>query len=145
VDETLRKPALDVQDIDSRDRARRSPIARALSRLGFFPAEWSGRPARVVRDDHSRDGIRTSSQPFRQSASRDKRASNDRPTPRMSLVEIGRQPARAAQRAALRDALALVDRIPAAGARLRQANYRTPLQKLREAERARRSGSGPIA
>jgi len=63
----------------------------------------------------------------------------------MSLVEIGRQPARAAQRAALRDALALVDRIPAAGARLRQANYRTPLQKLREAERARRSGSGPIA
>jgi len=71
--------------------------------------------------------------------------SKGRPTPRLSPVEIGRQPGRAAEQAALCDALELVGGIHAAAARLRQASYRTPMQKRREEERARHSGFGALA
>jgi len=132
-------------------RAVRPP--RCLQR---FPGGWFERAARMLRERlrHVRSAAsRPPSErrkempglvaPFRNGDALN--VSKGRPTPRLSPVEIGRQPGRAAEQAALRDALELVGGIHAAAARLRQASYRTPMQKRREEERARHSGFGALA
>jgi hypothetical protein len=128
-----------------------------LTRFQFFPAEWFARTFRENLRKVSSTTSRATSERrhafpnlaahFRNGDVRQAalNAPKDRPTPRLSVAEIGRRPGRAAEQAALRDALELVGGIHAAAARLRQASYRTPLSKFREDERARRSGFGALA
>ena len=163
VDSTAPRPhRLDLDGSDSRHLVRaildrfgaivaraatlQSGAVRALRRLKLF---------QMLREDHRhvpsatsrppserREKIPSRVGPFRNGDALS--ASKDRPTPRSSRVEIGR-PTRAAEEAALRDALELVGGIHAAAARFRQASYRTPLRKLRDDARARHSGFGALA
>jgi hypothetical protein len=134
--------------------ATRDPRAeRALRRVRFFPQESSGLEARTSREKlgdaritagpprgDDREGVLHRAERFRNGGVDDTMStgSNDRPTPRLSVAEIGRRTARVAEQAALREALELVGGIHAAGARLRQVNFRTAAQTLRDDERARR-------
>jgi len=58
----------------------------------------------------------------------------------VGLREVGRRAARAAEQAALRDALERVGGNRAAAARLLKISYKTLLQKLNEGKRAKRPG-----
>src|SRR5207249_1162812 len=59
----------------------------------------------------------------------------------LGLRQIGRRAARAAEQAALRDALERVGGNRAAAARLLKISYKTLLQKLREGDQENRSGA----
>jgi len=133
-------------EIVERAATLQSGAVRALRRLKLF---------RMFREDHRHTPSATSRPPGERNKKIPSRVghfrngdvlseSKDTPTARSSRAESGR-PNRAAEEAALRDALELVGGIHAAAARLRQASYRTPLRKLRDDERARHSGFGALA
>ena len=123
-------------------RATRKVLTKILTRVRFCPPESA---AQYFRNCSERDleghGERSASARLPHAEEQP----TDGPTPRVGPEEIGRPEARAAEQAALRDALELVGGIHAAAARLRQASYRTPMQKRREEERARHSGFGALA
>jgi len=120
---------------------------RALRRVRFFPEGLSRLGAQTSRGKLG-DASITAGPPrgddreeVPHRAERFRNGGVDRPTPRLSVAEIGCRPARVAEQAALREALELVGGIHAASARLRQADFRTAAQSFRDVERARRSAA----